>query len=119
MIEILFPLAFIPSIIAFIWIRNTERYNKESWVFIIFTFIWGATLAVGIAILIETIIGFHIANFFLLSVLIAPVVEECFKPLALRIFKHKIDEFEDGLIYGAVAGLGFAATENLIWGTRF
>lgn len=119
MIAILFPLAFIPSIIAFIWIRDTERYNKESWVVILFTFIWGATLAAGMALLTETMIGLHIANFFLLSVVFAPIIEESFKPLVLRILKHKIDEIEDGLIYGAVAGLGFAATENLIWGTRF
>ena len=28
----------------------------------------------------------------------------------------EIDEIEDGLIYGAVAGLGFSATENLFYG---
>jgi RsiW-degrading membrane proteinase PrsW (M82 family) len=33
--------------------------------------------------------------------------------------KKELDELEDGLIYGAVAGLGFSATENLIYGWSF
>jgi len=30
--------------------------------------------------------------------------------------KEEVDEVEDGLIYGAACGLGFAATENLMYG---
>ena len=33
--------------------------------------------------------------------------------------KKEITELEDGLIYGAVAGLGFSATENLFYGYSF
>jgi RsiW-degrading membrane proteinase PrsW (M82 family) len=52
---------------------------------------------------------------------IAPFAEELTKPLALRLktVKKELDELEDGLIYGAVAGLGFSATENLIYGWSF
>jgi RsiW-degrading membrane proteinase PrsW (M82 family) len=58
---------------------------------------------------------------FLITIVIAPVVEEFTKPLALhlRSVKRNLTELEDGLIYGAVAGLGFSATENLLYGFSF
>ena len=55
----------------------------------------------------------------ILLVVIAPIVEELSKALGLRLMKKNILEIEDGLIYGAASGFGFAATENLIYGTRF
>ena len=58
-------------------------------------------------------------SFLLLSVIIAPIIEELSKALGLRLIKNQIFELEDGLIYGAVAGFGFAATENLIYGSMF
>jgi RsiW-degrading membrane proteinase PrsW (M82 family) len=58
---------------------------------------------------------------FLAAEVIAPIVEEFTKPLALRLktVRNNLDELEDGLIYGAVAGLGFSATENLLYGYSF
>jgi RsiW-degrading membrane proteinase PrsW (M82 family) len=55
---------------------------------------------------------------FLAVVVIAPIIEEFTKPLALRLktVRYRLDELENGLIYGAVAGLGFSATENLLYG---
>ena len=55
------------------------------------------------------------------AIIIAPFAEELTKPLALRFktVKKELDELEDGLIYGAVAGLGFSATENLLYGSTF
>lgn len=122
-------MSFLPPIIYTIWIRNTEKYNREKWRTIVICFIWGASIAILAALIIEYI--FHISLdatiedsdtiSFLIIVLIAPVAEEFSKPLALRLktVKKEIDEFEDGLIYGAVAGLGFSATENLFYGFDF
>ena len=58
---------------------------------------------------------------FLATVIIAPVIEEFTKPLALHLksVRNNLDELEDGLIYGAIAGLGFSATENLLYGYSF
>jgi RsiW-degrading membrane proteinase PrsW (M82 family) len=49
------------------------------------------------------------------------LVFQLVKPFALRTktVKRELDELEDGLIYGAVAGLGFSATENLFYGYTF
>jgi len=122
-------MAFLPPIVYSIWIRNTEKINREKWKPIFLCFIWGATIAVIAAIIIELVFHFSIAPSFddknvynlVAVIIIAPFAEELTKPLALRLktVKKELDEIEDGLIYGAVAGLGFSATENLLYGWSF
>ena len=126
---ILFVLAFLPPIIYSVWIRNTEKYNRERWRSIFLCFLWGATISVVAAIILEYILNFSLTPSIndkdylnlIAIVIIAPFVEEFSKPLALRIklIRREISEPEDGLIYGAVAGLGFSATENLLYGWSF
>ena len=55
------------------------------------------------------------------AVIIAPFVEEFLKALGMMRagVKEEVDEVEDGLVYGAACGLGFAATENLMYGLEF
>ena len=125
-LTILFVMAFLPALIYTIWIRNTEKYNREKWIPIILCFLWGATIAIIASIilelLIESIAIFTVNNssiYLLITVsVIAPFAEELTKPLALSLkrVKRELVEPEDGLIYGAVAGLGFSATENLFYG---
>ena len=126
---LLIIMAFLPPILYAIWIRNTEKYNREKWRPIILCFIWGASIAVIAALFLEMALEVSLAASiedpysigFLMVVLVAPFAEEFTKPLALRIktVKKELDEPEDGLIYGAVAGLGFSATENLLYGWIF
>jgi protease PrsW len=50
--------------------------------------------------------------------LIVGPVEEAVKLLAVRIFAYRSETFDaviDGAVYGAIAGLGFAAIENTIY----
>ena len=119
MIAILAPIAFIPMIVAVIYFRNTEKFEKEKWFSIIIVFLWGALIATGLSIVIENTISDYVRNIVILSVIVAPFVEEITKPIVLRFVKKEINEIEDGLIFGAVAGFGFAATENLIYGLRY
>jgi RsiW-degrading membrane proteinase PrsW (M82 family) len=53
------------------------------------------------------------------SLLASPIFEEVFKGLAiLAVFRKNRDEFDavvDGAIYAAMVGLGFAATENVLY----
>ena len=126
---ILMLTAFLPPIIFVIWIRNTERYNREKWRSIFLCFIWGASISVIAAIILEYILNYSIVPSitnqqmlpFVTVVLIAPFAEELTKPFALSIkgVKGELDELEDGLIYGAVAGLGFSATENFLYGWSY
>ncbi len=126
---VLLIFSFLPPIIYTIWIRNTEKCNREKWKIIFFCFLWGASIAIIASIILEYILQISLVGsindyslFSLITVaVIAPVVEEFTKPLALRTktVRKEIDELEDGLIYGAVAGLGFSATENLFYGIEF
>ncbi|MFW6121467.1 MAG: PrsW family intramembrane metalloprotease [Petrotogales bacterium] len=122
-------MSFLPPLIYTIWIRNTEKYNREKWRTILICFLWGASIAVIAALIIEILLEISLVvsirdynNLsFLTVILVAPVAEEFTKPLALRLktVKKEVDELEDGLIYGAIAGLGFSATENLFYGWNF
>lgn len=128
-IILLFVFAFLPPIIYAIWIRNTEIYNREKWIPIAVSFLWGASVAVIASIILELTLGtiafsiYERYNIIGLStaIIIAPFAEELTKPLVLstRTVRRELDELEDGLIYGAVAGLGFSATENLFYGYDF
>jgi len=121
--------AFLPPAIYTIWIRNTEKHHRQRWKSIVVCFIWGATISIIAAIILEVILDISLAITFengnpfglTTAILVAPFAEELVKPRALRLrtVKSEITELEDGLIYGAVAGLGFSATENLIYGIDF
>jgi RsiW-degrading membrane proteinase PrsW (M82 family) len=122
-------MAFLPPLIYTYWIRNLEKFNKEKWKPVLFSFLWGATIAIIAAIIIELVLQLSLVPSiknptslgFITVVIIAPFAEELTKPFALRlkIVKKELEELEDGLIYGAVAGLGFSATENLLYGWDF
>jgi RsiW-degrading membrane proteinase PrsW (M82 family) len=129
---ILIAVAFLPSIAYIIWIRNTEYYEREPWSRIFATFMWGAVFGVILGILFSLLlIGvFEFSaperlsdavsendyySLLFLAVLIAPIAEEAAKGLGVFTAGKDLDEVEDGLIYGASVGLGFAATENLLY----
>lgn len=119
--------AFIPPILYAIAIRHVESLNREPWTALARAFFYGAFFSVLIALLLEVwfnqtftrtydLQGFSLTQQTLLVVVAAPLVEEFSKGLGLRGAKKYIFEIEDGIIYGAMAGLGFSATENLIYG---
>ncbi|MFO8132469.1 MAG: PrsW family glutamic-type intramembrane protease [Thermoplasmatota archaeon] len=126
---ILILLAFLPALAYTIWIRNTERYHREPWIPVLVCFAWGASIAIIASLVLEQLLGVSLAATlgsaslyaFAMAVVVAPVVEEATKPLALRldVVRRELDEIEDGFIYGAAAGLGFSATENLFYEVSF
>ncbi len=123
--------AFLPSLLYVVWIRNTERFVREPYSRILRVFIFGAVVSIAIAIIIETAALSAIQSSLerayqvlsqnpnlitlILAVIIAPIVEEGAKALGVFTVRNRMRDIEDGLIYGAVAGLGFAATENLLY----
>lgn len=111
-------------IMLLLWI---DRYESEPLWMLTTTFLWGALVAVFIAIILNTInseivsaatrsdqIGHNFG-----AVISAPIVEESAKALILLIlFLWKKDEFDgivDGIIYAGMVGLGFAMTENILY----
>ena len=126
--------AFIPSLLLMLLVKNTERVGREPTGKLLSGFLRGATIAVFLAIIIELLLTFLIfgTNFLpasellgrypgidtlILACIIAPFTEELTKALGIRPLAGRAREIEDGIIYGAVVGLGFAATENFFYET--
>jgi len=67
---------------------------------------------------LSTTVGPDAADFLTVAIG-APVIEEAFKGGALLIilwfFRREFDNVLDGLVYGALIGLGFAMTENIFY----
>ena len=130
-IALLLLVAFVPSLIYLVWIRNTERFAREPYRRLIWVFSIGATLSVIIAITGELVLmslfSSNIERVYelfgrdpniatlVLACIIAPLVEELAKALGVFRVRRAIAEIEDGIVYGAAAGLGFAATENMLY----
>ncbi len=131
LILVLIGAAFIPSLIYMVWVRNTEKYGKVSWTNTAKMFVWGAIIAVIMAVLLSLIFINVLSIDYLqreyeplqdptvmtliIVCVIAPIVEEFTKVVGLLTIKDSIYELEDGLVLGAATGLGFAATENLLY----
>ncbi len=120
-------LAFIPAFFFAWFIYWLDRYEKEPKFLLFGAFFWGGFIAIVGGIIGSLIldVGFStifqneaIANQASYSVT-APVVEEFWKGLAILIifllFRREFDSILDGIVYGAIAGLGFAATENVLY----
>lgn len=98
-----------------------DRYEKEPRWMLAATFLWGATIAVFLAALINPLVVGDSASG---TVINAPSVrgaqvEELVKGAALfLLFFWQRDEFDntvDGIVYATMIGLGFAMTENVHW----
>lgn len=117
--------ALIPTVIYVAIIWWLDRYEKEPLWLLAMAFLWGAIPAAIVSVLLELVFDIPIAALGgdslvanLASVSInAPLVEESAKGIALiglvLVFHHEFDDVLDGIVYGAMIGLGFAFTENL------
>lgn len=122
----LLPMLFFAWIVY--WI---DRFEKEPKILLGFVFIWGAVIAAGTAFVINTILGMGVYFFtgseaatdLTTGALIAPVVEESLKGLAVLlvflIFRTEFDSILDGIVYASIVALGFAATENAYYIYKF
>ena len=119
-IGISFTASFLFAYLLF-WL---DLYEKEPLLLLGGVFLWGAVVAAGSAFLINTIVGLGVlvvtgseaASGLTTSAVIAPVIEEILKGLAVvlvfLIFRNEFDSILDGIVYAGVTALGFAATEN-------
>lgn len=118
---------FIPMFF-FAWIVYwTDRYEKEPKLLLGAVFLWGAVVAAIGAFVFNTVLGLGIYIFtgselaaeLATGSAIAPVIEESLKGFAVLIvfliFRKEFDSILDGIVYAAIAALGFAATENVYY----
>jgi RsiW-degrading membrane proteinase PrsW (M82 family) len=120
-------LSFLPAFM-YAWIVYwLDRFEKEPARLLFGAFLWGALVATGGAIIwtsvlqlsAEALTGDTALAAFTGTALFAPIVEETLKGLAVTIiflaFPDEFDSVLDGMVYGAITALGFAATENLLY----
>ncbi|HVL49409.1 MAG TPA: PrsW family glutamic-type intramembrane protease [Candidatus Thermoplasmatota archaeon] len=112
--------AFLPAILWTITIRQVEGRRREPWSRVARAFVSGGLLGVGAAlVLLQGALWFArpmpaAESLLFVTVVAAPLVEEATKPLGLLLFRDADPEPENGYIYGAAAGLGFSAVENVL-----
>jgi len=118
---------FVPMFIFAAFVYWLDRYEKEPRILLGATFFWGVVIAAGGAFIINTAFGIGIYIFtgsegaadIGTTSIVAPIVEESLKGFAVVIvfflFYKEFDSILDGVIYGSIAALGFAATENTLY----
>jgi RsiW-degrading membrane proteinase PrsW (M82 family) len=105
---------------GYIWYRDPT--TREPLVTLAVTFLLGVVFA-GIAGVVNGITEpffniFGIVGLSLFYFLVVGPIEETVKWLAVRVYAYRSDAFQtviDGVVYGAMAGVGFAAIENLTY----
>jgi len=124
--------AFIPSLVLMLLVKNTERRGREPAGKTFVAFLRGATLSIFLAVIIEVFLVYVVLDLdvlrvsdllgkhpelstLILACVIAPLTEELTKALGILPYSRRAKELEDGIVYGAAVGLGFAATENLLY----
>jgi RsiW-degrading membrane proteinase PrsW (M82 family) len=118
--------AIIPTLFFVLIIYWFDHYEKEPVWLLTAAFLWGAVpsiiaafvLNTGLGIPLYIILGPDLADV-TAATLIAPPVEETLKGLVLvgilLLWRHELDSPLDGIIYGAMVGMGFAMVENVYY----
>jgi RsiW-degrading membrane proteinase PrsW (M82 family) len=120
--------ALIPTAIYGWFVNWLDRHEKEPWWLLALVFLWGAVPAFMMAVVAQLILDIPttwvLADDELALELIggsvwAPITEELAKGLGvilvLLLARREMDSILDGIVYGAMAGSGFAFTENILY----
>ena len=108
------PAAVYAALIAF-----ADRRKAGPPSILVATFLWGAVFAAWIATSVNTRVIAHGELRFFDPVVAVPVVEELAKAVALLLVvvarPRDVCGVREGIVYGALVGLGFAASENVLY----
>lgn len=118
---------FFPMFLFAGFVNWLDRYEKEPKLLLGGAFLWGMLIAGGGAFVLNTAFGIGIyaltgsqgAAEFGTTSIVAPIVEEALKGLAVLIvfflFRSEFDSVLDGIVYAAITAMGFAAVENVLY----
>jgi len=118
---------FVPMFLFAAFVNWLDRYEKEPKLLLGAAFVWGVIIAGGGAYILNTAFGIGIyvitgsegAAEFGTTSIVAPIIEESLKGLAILavflMFRKEFDSVLDGVVYGAVTAMGFAAIENVLY----
>lgn len=122
-----FFFGFVPMFLFAAFVNWLDRYEKEPKLLLGAAFLWGVIIAGGGAYILNTMFGIGIyvitgsagAAEFGTTSIVAPIIEEALKGLAILavflMFRNEFDSVLDGIVYGAVTAMGFAAIENVLY----
>lgn len=114
----------LPYLFAVLWL---DRNEPEPAHILAASFVWGAVMATGVSLVANHEFGAFALQLtgdpaladHLTNSVSAPIIEECSKGMAILLiytyFTAEFDSVLDGLVYGAMVGLGFAVAENFIY----
>ena len=118
---------FVPMFLFAAFVNWLDRYEKEPKLLLGAAFIWGVVIAGGGAYILNTVVGISVytltgsvsAADFSTTSIAAPIIEEALKGLAVFVvflmFRNEFDSVLDGIVYGAIVAMGFAAIENVLY----
>ncbi len=118
--------ALVPAVLYLLWIRSAEIHQREPLSSIGAVFVYGLTVALGLAFVLEVVavglldsltqgtMDVQLVNI-ILAIIFAPIIEEFTKLTGVFAIRHRLTEPENGLVYGAAVGLGFAFGENVLY----
>lgn len=122
-----FFFGFVPMFLFAAFVNWLDRYEKEPKLLLGAAFIWGVVIAGGGAYILNTVVGISVytltgsvsAADFSTTSIAAPIIEEALKGLAVFVvflmFRNEFDSVLDGIVYGAIVAMGFAAIENVLY----
>jgi RsiW-degrading membrane proteinase PrsW (M82 family) len=102
----------------FLWL---DRYDPEPLRTLAVAFVWGATTAIFISLIVNTTLQQFLDEAWI-NLVVAPLIEETTKLLGVLLivllFRDDFDSVVDGIVYAGVVALGFGAVENIIYYAR-
>ena len=122
-----FFFGFVPMFLFAAFVNWLDRYEKEPKILLGAAFFWGVVIAGGGAYVLNTAFGIGIytltgsegAAEFGTTSIVAPIIEEGLKGLAVLVvfllFRKEFDSILDGIVYAAITAMGFAAIENVLY----
>jgi RsiW-degrading membrane proteinase PrsW (M82 family) len=117
--------AVVPFVLVLLVIRWIDRWEPEPRPALVFAVLWGAGVAVAVALLFD--LGVQIAlaavggrpDGLAQAVVQAPIVEEAAKGFGVLLLfwfnRRHFDGPVDGIVYAASVAAGFAFTENILY----
>ena len=122
-----FFFGFVPMFVFAALVNWLDRYEKEPKLLLGAAFVWGVVIAGGGAYILNTVVGISVYSItgsvsaadFSTTSIAAPIIEEALKGLAVLVvflmFRKEFDSVLDGIVYGAITAMGFAAIENVLY----
>jgi RsiW-degrading membrane proteinase PrsW (M82 family) len=109
--------ALLPAVVFAGLVLFLDRRARGSYAALVTAFLWGASVAAFVAVRANDAVVSVLGDGPLVASGLGPLIEEVAKATALlvvlAVWRGEPEDARDGMVYGALAGLGFAATENL------